>query len=371
MVQAHPFPGTGRDLLVVSGPLPPAPIQALIRQGGVIPAHPLALTEARQLDEPRQRALTRYYLDAGACGLAVAVHTTQFAVHEPGRGLLKPVLSLAAETAAAWTDRPVVMIAGICGDTAQACKEAELACELGYHLGLLALRKDLVAGKTDEKAACEALLAHAKAVAERMPVMGFYLQEAVGGCYLSYDFWRRLFEEVPNVMAVKVAPFNRYRTLDVVRALQDAVRDDVALFTGNDDHIIEDLLTPFGSGPSYFAGGLLGQWAVWTSQAATLVNEIKAVRARPEMPGALLRKAAQLTDANAAIFDVANGFKGCIPGIYEILRRQGLLAGCWCLDEDETLSPGQAAAIDRICRAYPDLQDDAFVAAHLDRWLAP
>jgi dihydrodipicolinate synthase/N-acetylneuraminate lyase len=322
-----------------------------LRAGQVIPAHPLALTESRTLDERRQRGLTRYYVDAGAGGVAVGVHTTQFAIREPNVGLLRPVLELAIDEARANVEsgRLFAMIAGVCGRTAHACGEAELAAALGYDAGLLSL-----GGLGD--ASDEQLLAHCRTVAEIIPLFGFYLQPAVGGRVLSYRFWRE-FAEIPNVWAIKIAPFNRYQTIDVVRAVVEAGRDDVALYTGNDDNIVADLLTPFpitvggATALRWIDGGLLGQWAVWTRGAVTLLESIKAARASGVVDPSLLSLGAALTDANAAVFDVAHGFRGCIPGIHEVLRRQGLLDGVWCLDPDEVLSPGQAEEIARVERA--------------------
>ncbi|MBN1418389.1 MAG: dihydrodipicolinate synthase family protein [Planctomycetes bacterium] len=351
-------------------PFPPADAIAALRRGLVIPAHPLALDAGRRLDERRQRALTRYYIDAGAGGVAVGVHTTQFAIRDPSVGLLEPVLALAAETVRAWPAaraRPIVLAAGICGPTRQAIAEASLAARLGYHTGLLSLSALREASDDD-------LIAHARAVAEVIPLFGFYLQSAVGGRKLGYAFWRR-FAEIPNVVAIKVAPFDRYDTIDVARGVIDAGRaGEVALYTGNDDAIVLDLLSAFGSGAdpeARFAGGLLGHWAFWTRRAVELFDRIRAVvRKGAPIPPELLRLAGQITDANAAVFDPHNGFAGCIPGIHEILRRQRILCGRWCLDPAEDLSPGQAEEIDRVCAAYPHLADDAFVAEHLDRWLA-
>ncbi len=331
--------------------------------GQVIPAHPLALTASRVLDERRQRALTRYYVDAGAGGIAVGVHTTQFAIR--GHGLYRPVLELAAESARAWLarrPRPFVLVAGVIGDTASAVAEAETAAGLGYDVALLGLGG--MSGASDA-----ALVKHCRAVAEVIPLFGFYLQPAVGGRALSYDFWRR-FAEIERVVAIKIAPFNRYQTLDVVRAVRDAGRDDIALYTGNDDNIVPDLLTPFpapgAARDRRIVGGLLGQWAVWTRSAVRLLERVKA---EENPPGGWLREGASLTDANGAIFDAAHGFAGCIPGIQEVLRRQGLLAGRWCLDPAEELSAGQAREIERVCRDYPELTDDAFVRDGLASWL--
>jgi dihydrodipicolinate synthase/N-acetylneuraminate lyase len=342
--------------------------------GTVIPAHPLALTAKRTLDEERQRALTRYYIDAGAGGVAVGVHTTQFAIRDRAVGLLKPVLELAAETARTWKPRAsagrrsFALVAGIRGDTKAAVGEASLAVSLGYHAGLVSLAE--LSDASDER-----LVAHCRAVAEVMPIFGFYLQPAVGGRPLGYSFWREL-AEIKNLIAIKIAPFNRYATFDVVRAVADAERDDVALYTGNDDSIIVDLLTPFpcrvasGTVVRRIVGGLLGQWSMWTRRAVELLQHIKAAGADDLVDRKWLAGAAALTDANGAIFDAPHGFAGCIPGIHEVLRRQGLLRGIWCLDPREGLSPGQSSEIDRVLRSYPDLNDDEFVAENLDRWLS-
>ncbi|WP_182903633.1 dihydrodipicolinate synthase family protein [Microbispora sp. H10830] len=322
--------------------------------GAVIPAHPLALTADRTLDERRQRALTRYYLAAGAGGIAVGVHTTQFEIREAG--LLRPVLELAAETvAASGRAGDVVTVAGACGPLAQAVAEAELAAGLGYDAVLLS---PVVPGATEAD-----LLERARAVGEVLPVIGFYLQRAIGGPELSRDFWRALADQ-PSTVAIKVAPFDRYRTLEVAHGVAASDRrEEVALYTGNDDHIIGDLLATLPGGLR-FRGGLLGQWAVWTRAAVAMVEQVS------RDPAGLARKAQQLTDANAAVFDAAHGFAGCIAGVHEVLRRQGLLAGVWCLDPDEGLSPGQAEELTRVTAAYPWLVDDDFVAEHLDAWLA-
>jgi dihydrodipicolinate synthase/N-acetylneuraminate lyase len=344
----------------------------LLRDGQVIPAHPLALTAARTLDERRQRALTRYYVDAGAGGIAVGVHTTQFAIRDSSVGLYRPVLELAIETARSWlasSPRPFAMVAGVCGRTAQARTEAEIAAALGYDAGLVSLGDWRSEPERD-------LIDHCRIIAEVMPVFGFYLQPAVGGRVLSYRFWSQL-AEIPNVWAIKIAPFNRYQTIDVVRAVVETGRDDIALYTGNDDNIVADLVTPFSISVGgtrvtrWIDGGLLGQWAVWTRAAVELLAAIKAMRARgSSIDREWLSTGSALTDANGALFDVAHGFAGCIPGIHEILRRQGLLAGTWCLDPHETLSEGQSDEITRVTRSYPELTDDAFVREHLDEWLA-
>jgi dihydrodipicolinate synthase/N-acetylneuraminate lyase len=344
--------------------------RAQLKSGVVIPAHPLALTPSRTLDERRQRALTRYYVDAGAGGVAVGVHTTQFAIREPRHGMYRPVLTLAADAvraSLAKQPRPFVMVAGLVGKTEQAVAEAEIAKALGYDTGLLSLAA--LPDATDA-----ALIKHCRSVAEVMPLFGFYLQPAVGGRVLSYEFWRE-FAEIENVWAVKIAPFDRYRTLDAIRGIAESGRDDIALYTGNDDNIVNDLVGEFpvtvGGEPRMrrFDGGLLGQWAVWTRSAVELLARCKAARAAGAVYSSLLREGAALTDANAAIFDSAHLFAGCIPGIHEVLRRQGLLAGVWCLDTAERLSPGQEAEIDRVCRSYPSLTDDAFVRENREAWL--
>lgn len=329
-----------------------------LNRGIAIPAHPLALNAARRLDERRQRALSRYYIATGVGGLAVGVHTTQFAIREPKIGLFKPVLQLAAEEMDRAT-APLVRVGGVCGATSQAFAEAHLLRDLGYHAALLSL------GALRD-AAEAALIDHCRAVAEVIPIIGFYLQPSVGGRVLSYSFWRR-FAEIENVVAIKIAPFNRYQTLDVVRAVISAGRDDIALYTGNDDSIVTDFLTPFrfAGRERRIVGGLLGHWSVWTRRAVELMERCRNADATPN----LLRLGAEVTDSNAAFFDAANGFRGCIAGLHEVLRRQGLLEGIWCLDEHENLSPGQMAEIDRIQRAYPHLNDDEFIAARRDEWL--
>lgn len=333
--------------------------RAALDAGCAIPAQPLALTASRRLDERRQRALSRYYIAAGVGGLAVGVHTTQFAIRDPKIGLFRPVLELAAAEMSR-ADRPLVRIAGVCGPTHQAVAEAGLLRDLGYHAGLLSLAA-LVSADVDQ------LVDHCRAVAAVIPVVGFYLQTSVGGRVLPYAFWRR-FAEIEGVVAIKIAPFNRYQTQDVVRAVIDAGRTDIALFTGNDDAIVADLLTPFrfGGTERRIVGGLLGHWSVWTRRAVELLDRCRRADATPE----LLRLGAEVTDSNAAFFDAANGFRGCIAGLHEVLRRQGMLEGLWCLDEQETLGPGQLAEIDRVYAAYPHLNDDDFVARHRDEWLS-
>jgi dihydrodipicolinate synthase/N-acetylneuraminate lyase len=345
--------------------------RGILRQGVAIPAHPLALNSRRQLDERRQRALTRYYCDAGAGGIAVGVHTTQFAIRDPHIGLLRPVLQLAGETIREHEQargRRLLKIAGICGPTAPAVAEAELARQLGYDAGLLSLAA-LPAASLPE------LIEHARAVGEVIPLFGFYLQPGVGGRPLELEFWRR-FLELESVVAIKVAPFNRYQTLAVMRALAESGREaEVALYTGNDDNIVADLLTDFRLRTPHrtvsiqFAGGLLGHWAAWTRRAVELLEQVRECREHRERVAELLARSAEITEANAAFFDARNNFRGCIAGLHEILRRQGFLEGRWCLDPREDVSPGQVEEIDRICAAYPHLSDDAFVAANLERWL--
>jgi Dihydrodipicolinate synthetase family len=344
-----------------------AELLSALRDSGVFPAHPLALTARRELDAARQRALSRYYIDAGVSGLAVGVHTTQFRVREAG--LYEPVLRAAAETAADWTERPVFLIAGLVGHTAQTLREADVALGLGYHAGLLSLAA--MQGASEDE-----LIAHCETVARTIPLVGFYLQPAVGGIVLPARFWRR-FAALDNVIAIKIAPFNRYRTLDVVRGVVEAGAEDrITLLTGNDDHIVADLLTPFRlrrgdeAVTVRITGGLLGHWCVWTRRVVELVARIRRSRAEGAIDPELLALDAAVTDCNGAFFDVANDFKGCIAGVHEVLCRQGLLEGAWCLDPDEGLSPGQAAEIDRVYAAYPELNDDAYVTANLERWLA-
>jgi dihydrodipicolinate synthase/N-acetylneuraminate lyase len=334
-------------------------LRTQLLSGLVIPAHPLALNRERRLDERRQRALTRYYLAAGAGGLAVGVHTTQFAIRDPKIGLFEPVLNLAMEEMRA---HKIVKIAGVCGQRKQAAAEAETAARLGYDAVLLSL------GALADASVSE-LIAHSRSIASIVPIIGFYLQPGVGGRILPLQFWRE-FCEIENVVAIKVAPFNRYQTLDVIRAFAESGRtEQIALYTGNDDNILLDLLTTyeFADKRIRFSGGLLGHWAVWTKKA---VAHLGAARQRVnDISADLLTLAQQITDANAAFFDPAHNFHGCIPGIHEVLRRQGFLEGRWCLDPHEDLSPGQAEEIDRVCKLYHHLQDDDFVEAHLDEWL--
>src|SRR5690349_22796658 len=342
-------------------------VRKLIAEGTVIPAHPLALDANRTLDTRHQHALSRYYIGSGAGGLAVGVHTTQFAIRDVG--LYKPVLELAAQTATDWTKRPLAMVAGLAGPTRQAIAEAGIARGIGYHAGLLSLAA-MKSASEDE------IIAHCEAVAREIPLVGFYLQPAVGGVILSADFWRR-FASIDNVIAIKIAPFNRYRTLDVLRGVAAAgALDRVALYTGNDDHILLDLTLPFDlrdngiTVRTHIRGGLLGHWSVWTQSAIKQFERCKAARGKDAVPADLLALDARVTDCNSAFFDVANNFHGCIAGCHEVLRRQGLMQGLWCLDPNEGLSPGQIEEIDRVTREHADLSDDAFVTANLSKWLA-
>lgn len=345
-------------------------ISDLLKKGTVIPAHPLALTKDKKINERRQRLLTKYYVASGAGGIAVGVHTTQFEIRDKGVDLLEPVYRIAAEEVARLTgEGPFIKVAGICGETKQAVSEAALAIKYGYHYGLLSMGG--LQGWTEAE-----LIKRAEEVAKVIPVFGFYLQPAVGGRVLSYDFWRA-FAEIPNVHAIKIAAFNRYQTLDTVRAVCDSSRaDEIALYTGNDDNIVADLLTPYEfevngeKRTKHFVGGLLGHWAVWTSQAVALLKEIQNCKANNYIgAGDLLKKGVEVTDMNAAIFDAAHSFSGSIAGIHEILRRQGILEGIWCISPKEVLSQGQLEEIDRICALYPHNMDDAFAKSILEKSL--
>mgnify|MGYP001813606627 FL=1 len=349
----------------------PREVLKALHTGAVIPALPLALNKERKLDERRQRALIRYYLDAGAGGVAVAVHTTQFEIRLPEINLYEPVLNIAREEFDSFverTNKPLIRIAGVIGKTEQATREALLAKDHGYHAALLSLA-------AFRDASNEVLLEHCRTLAEVIPIVGFYLQAAVGGRVLDIHFWRE-FAKIENVIAIKIAPFNRYQTLDVVRGVIESGRaNEIALYTGNDDNILQDLLTEYmlRMGPEVVSkrivGGLLGHWAVWTRSAVRLLEDIQ----QGQLDGELRQQLSlgmQITDSNAAFFDAANNFSGCIVGLHEVLRRQGLLEGLWTLREDEVLSPGQREEIDRIYKAYPHLHDDDFVAANLHKWLS-
>lgn len=345
---------------------------ARLRAGCVIPAHPLALTAGGKFDERHQAALTRYYCHAGAGGVAVGVHTTQFAIREPKHGLFRPVTQMASRVVDDYVDecgRPMIKVGGICGRTPQAVKEARILRDAGYHVGLLslsALAKEPIAK----------VILHCKVIAQQIPLMGFYLQPAVGGCLLPVEFWRK-FAAIENVVAIKIAPFNRYQTFDVLRGVAESGRaDEIALYTGNDDNIVMDLLTSYRIAVNKklvrlrFVGGLLGHWACWTRQAVKLHQECqRIVEHGDDVPAEMMTRANEVTDSNAAFFDAANSFKGCIAGIHYVLKRQGLMRSRRCLDPTELLSPGQRAEIERVYSAYPHLNDDAFVAKHLEEWL--
>lgn len=349
----------------------PAHLLALLRQGTVIPAMPLALNAKREFQAGRQRALARYYMDAGAGGIAVGVHSTQFEIRDPAINLFEKVLGTVAEAMDDWSQRSekrILKVAGICGRTDQALREADFVLRHGYHAGLLSLS----AYRADSE---DSMLDHCRRVSERIPLIGFYLQPAVGGRVLPYSFWRK-FAEIDNLIAIKMAPFNRYQTLDVVRAVCEAGRDkEVTLYTGNDDNIVVDLLTEYclqtleGEKRVRIKGGLLGHWCVWTRSAVKLLQQLHEISGQQAVPAEILSMAVQVTDCNAAFFDAANQFSGCIPGIHEVLRRQGLLEGTWCLNPREVLSSGQLEEIDRVYRSYPQFNDDAFVADNLERWL--
>lgn len=343
-----------------------------LHEGTVIPANPLALDENRQFNEQRQRAIARYYLDAGVGGLALAVHTTQFEIRDPKYNLFERVLTVAAEEARKFEaehNETIVMVAGVCGPKEQAVAEAEKAKALGYDAVLLS------PGGLNEYSE-DYMVERTEAVARVLPVIGFYLQPSVGGRIFTYNYWERICA-VDNVVAIKAAPFNRYCTLDVVRAAAMSNRsDDIALYTGNDDNIVIDLITNYkfeADGKIYekcFVGGLLGHWSVWTKKAVEMFEKLKEIRASGSVPADIIKLANEVTDVNAAFFDTANGFKGCIAGLHEVLRRQGLFEGTWCLNPNESLSPGQLEEIDRVYKMYPQLNDDDFVKANLNKWLA-
>ena len=345
---------------------------AILQKGTVIPANPLALNKDRQFDEKRQRAITRYYMDAGSGGIAVAVHSTQFEIRDPEVNLFEKVIAVVSDEIDAYekeNGRVIVKVCGVCGPTKQAVKEAEIAKSYGYDAVLLS-----PGGLNDFSE--EYMIERTKAVAEVMPVIGFYLQTAVGGRRFSFDYWKSVCE-VDNVVAIKSAPFDRYQTLDLVRAAALSSRSDkIALYTGNDDNIVIDLITGYkfsADGKTYekkFVGGLLGHWSVWTKKAVELFEEVKKVEGQDKIPYELLVRANEVTDTNAAFFDVANNFAGCIAGLHEILRRQGLFEGIWCINPKETLSEGQLEEIDRVYKMYPHLNDDDFVKENLEKWLS-
>ncbi len=342
----------------------------ILSEGTVIPATPLALNEDKSFDEKTQRTLMRYYLDAGAGGIATAVHSTQFEIREPEIGLFEPILKLVSEEIDAFernTGRVIVKIAGVCGEIEQALKEAELAKAYGYDAVLLS------PGGLNHLSE-EELLIRAEKVATVMPVIGFYLQSAVGGRVFSYNFWEK-FCLIDNVVAIKCASFNRYTTIDVVRAAALSPRSsEITLYTGNDDNIVNDLLTTYTfekEGKTFtksFEGGLLGHWCVWTKRAVDIFKEIKKEKNKESISSKYLTLAAEITDVNSAFFDTANSFKGCITGLHEVLRRQGIFKNILCLKEEEALSPGQLEEIDRVYKMYPHLNDDEFIKEKLAQW---
>jgi dihydrodipicolinate synthase/N-acetylneuraminate lyase len=345
-----------------------------LRKGMVIPAHPLSLTAEGKFDEVSMRALTRYYLDSGAGGVAIAVHTTQFEIRDPEIGLLEPVLDFVSRTIDEWEQaggRSILKISGICGDTRQAVDEAGLAVERGYHAGLLSL------SALPEDASVPEMIAHCREVASVIPVFGFYLQPSIGGRLLPYEFWRQ-FAEIENVVAIKIAAFNRYQTLDVIRGVCDAGREgDISFYTGNDDNIVNDLLSTYriqtaaGAKSVRFVGGLLGHWAVWTRAAVQLLDEIhRATEGEKAIPAEWLTRAIEVTDMNAALFDAANEFRGCVPGVHHVLNQQGLTGDSRCLDTSACLSNGQESELERVRASYPHLLDDQFVQSHVERWRA-
>ena len=339
----------------------------LLMQGAFLPAMPLVLDENRQFDEPGQRRLVRYYLESGVDGIAVGVHTTQFAIRDPKINLYERVLRVAMDEMEAYSareGRQLVAVAGVCGEAEQAVAEAGLAARLGYDAVLLS-PGGLAHLSEDE------LVERTRLVADVLDVVGFYLQVAVGGRVFSYDYWKRICA-IRGVKAIKCAAFNRYLTVDVARAIAFA-EHEIALYTGNDDNIVVDLLTEYAferDGVTHTVrtvGGLLGHWSAWTHTAVEMFREIKGLTPGAPIESKWLTLAAQVTDVNSAFFDTANRFAGCIAGMHEVLRRQGLMKGIWCLDPQEGLSPGQAAEIERVYQMYPHLNDDAFVAAFLER----
>ncbi|PCJ62949.1 MAG: dihydrodipicolinate synthase family protein [Planctomycetota bacterium] len=349
----------------------PSEILEEVRKGMAIPAMPLALDENRKFDEAQQRILTRYYIDAGSGGIACGVHSTQFEIRDPEVGLFEPVLRVVSKTIDEYCEKinkKILKVSGVCGGTEQAIKEAEFAVATGYHASLLSLAA-LKDSSIDE------IIEHCKKVAEVIPIIGFYLQPAVGGRVLPYEFWRK-FVDIDNVLAIKMAPFNRYQTFDVVRAVCEAGKEnEITLYTGNDDNIVIDLLSEYkiqtsnGEKRVRIKGGLLGHFCVWTKAAVELLQQIhEIVDSNNPIPPEILTLAIEVTDSNAALFDTANNFEGCIPGIHEILRRQGLMKGIWCLNPDEILSPGQSEELDRVCKSYPHLIDDDFIRDNLSKW---
>ncbi len=341
-----------------------------LAEGTVIPATPLALDNDRKLNEKGLRLLMNYYLASGVGGIATAVHTTQFEIREPEVALFEPVLKIVSEEIDKFekeNDTVIIKVAGVCGPIEQAVKEATLAKDYGYDAVLLSpgglnhMSEDYMIERT-------------KAVAEIMPVIGFYLQTAVGGRVFTYNYWERLCA-IDNVVAIKCASFNRYQTLDVVRAAALSPRsDEITLYTGNDDNIVIDLLTKYRFDKNgekvvkCFEGGLLGHWTLWTHNVVNMLAKIKEEKKKDYISAEMLTLAAEVTDVNSAFFDTAHGFAGCIPGVHEVLRRQGLMENILCLNPDEVLSEGQAEELDRVHKAYPHLNDDAFIKENIESW---
>lgn len=344
----------------------------ILKSGTVIPATPLALDENRRFDEYSQRLLMKYYLNCGVGGIATAVHSTQFEIRDPEVNLFEPILKLVSDEIDAFenkTGRVIVKVAGVCGKTEQAVKEATLAKKYGYDAVLLS-PGGLNSLSEDE------LVKRTKAVAEVMPVIGFYLQTAVGGRHFSFEYWQKICE-IPNVVAIKAAPFNRYMSLDIARAAALSTRsDEITLYTGNDDNIVIDLLTTYRfdvNGKRYekgFEGGLLGHWSVWTKRAVELFERCKNEKTNGTISSEMLTLANAVTDSNAVLFDGANAFAGCIPGLHYVLKKQGLMKSLNCINPNEVLSPGQDTEIERIYAMYPNLVDDDFVKENIESWKA-
>lgn len=356
----------------MSLPMPSKEVSALIKEGIAIPASPLALTKDKEMDVQSLKAIYRYYIDAGAKGIAVGVHSTQFEIRDPEFNLFRPLLKLAIDEMKAIEKKKnmtIVKVGGVCGKTAQALEESKYLAELGYDAALLSLAA--LNEETEDE-----IIEHCRKVAANMPIIGFYLQTSIGGRMLPYSFWKK-FAQIENVIAIKVASFNRYQTIDVVRAVLDSGNEDrITLYTGNDDNIINDLMTPYQVKVNgelktvHFQGGLLGQFCVWTKKAVEVLEEIKKIRTSSDtIKAQWLTKNVEYTDANGAVFDVVNRFAGCISGINEVLRQQGLMKYSHCLCEHEQLSPGQLDELNRVRKAYPWLIDDDFVKEHLEEWL--
>lgn len=301
----------------------------------------------------------------------MGVHTTQFAIRK--KGLYEPVLRLAVDTVSDLrARRPIIKVAGVSGTPEQAVAEAQLAADLGYDLALV-----IPGGSKTE----DELLEKVRLVSSVIPVFGFYLQPAVGGMPLSFKFWR-ILSDIEGVAAIKIAPFDRYRTFDVMRGVLMSERcSEIALYTGNDDNIVADLFASLSAVVGgekrevRFVGGLLGQWAVWTRRAVSTLAMVKRARKGGLVPAEmreLFEEAGEMTEANAVIFDATNDFKGSIAGIGEVLRRQGLTANSKTLESRDSLSPGQSREIEEMLIRHPSLhtEDDEMIRQRLDQWLA-